>query len=106
MSRRLAAGGAPNSKPSKQPTSTGGAPLSMKTVAAMGRFSPVLARAIASRLKISAVVCNPDKQSGPRRIEVPFFVAPGNGSTRGSVSKYLRRRGRLLMAGGDDAGDC
>jgi hypothetical protein len=35
-----------------------------------------LARAIASRLKISAVVCNPDKQSGPRRIEAPFFVAP------------------------------
>ncbi len=28
---------------------------------------------------ISAVACDPDKQSGPRCIEVPFFVAPGNG---------------------------
>ncbi len=28
---------------------------------------------------ISAVASDPDKQSGPRCIEVPFFVAPGNG---------------------------
>jgi hypothetical protein len=28
---------------------------------------------------ISAVACDPDKQSGPRCIEVPFFVALGNG---------------------------
>ena len=25
------------------------------------------------------MVCDPDKQSGPRRVEVPLFVAPGNG---------------------------
>ena len=24
------------------------------------------------------MACDPDKQSGPRRVEVPFFVAPGN----------------------------
>jgi hypothetical protein len=44
-----------------------------------GRFIPVSARAIVLRLEVSAVVCDPDKQSGPRRIEVSFFVAPGNG---------------------------
>jgi len=38
-----------------------------------GRFIPVSARAIVLRLEVSAVVCDPDKQSGPRRIEVPFF---------------------------------
>ena len=47
----------------------------MKTVG----FIPVSARAIVLRLDIPAVVCDPDKQSGPRRIEVPFFVALGNG---------------------------
>jgi hypothetical protein len=38
-----------------------------------------LERANASRLTKPAVVCDPDKQSGPRCIEVPPFVAPGNG---------------------------
>src|SRR6266853_1380862 len=32
---------------------------------------------------IFAVVCDPDKQSGPRRVEVPLFVAPGNGEHTG-----------------------
>ena len=31
------------------------------------------------------VAFDPDKQSGPRCIEVLFFVAPGTGSTCGSV---------------------
>jgi hypothetical protein len=44
-----------------------------------GRFVRSSPRAIVLRLKTSAVACDPDRQSGPRCIEVPFFVAPGNG---------------------------
>jgi len=44
-----------------------------------GPFGRMSHRAIALRLASSAVVWNPDRQSGPRRVEVPHFVAPGNG---------------------------
>jgi transposase len=43
------------------------------------RFDGASQRVIVLRLSISAVVCNPDKQSGPRCVEVSFFVALGNG---------------------------
>jgi hypothetical protein len=43
------------------------------------RFDRASRRATVLRLSISTVVCDPDKQSGPRCIEVPFFVALGNG---------------------------
>src|ERR1051325_12035323 len=50
------------------------------------------------------VAFDPDKQSGPRCLEVLFFVAPGNGGARVAVSRlYLRRHGRLLKRGGADA---
>ncbi|MGB9245487.1 MAG: hypothetical protein WCC03_19220, partial [Candidatus Acidiferrales bacterium] len=49
---------------------------------------------------ISAVASDPDKQSGPRCIEAPFFVAPGKRGARMAVSRpYLRRRGRPLTEG-------
>ena len=68
---------------------------------------------------------DPDKQSGPRCVEVPFLVALGNGEgmvalgngearmvalgngeARMAVSRtYLQRHGRLLTEGGDDASD-
>ena len=35
--------------------------------------------ATVQRLSTSLVVCDPETQSGPRRLEVPRFVAPGNG---------------------------
>ena len=46
---------------------------------AVDRFDGASQRVIVLRLSISAVAGNPDKQSGPRRIEVSFFVALGNG---------------------------
>jgi hypothetical protein len=61
----------------KQPTSACGAPLLMKMLAARAGLSePQLGdRAEADK---SAMVRNPDKQSSPRCVEVPFFVALGN----------------------------
>src|SRR5215208_7123716 len=50
------------------------------------------------------VAYDPDKQSGPRCIEVLFFVAPRERGARVAVSRpYLRRHGRLLRKGGADA---
>src|SRR3982751_5175531 len=50
------------------------------------------------------VAFDPVKQSGPRRIEVLFFVAPGNGEhVWQCLGPYLRRHDRLLRKGGDDA---
>jgi transposase len=44
-----------------------------------GRFDRCSRRVIVLRLSISAVAFDPDKQSGPRCVEVSFFVALGNG---------------------------
>ena len=51
----------------------------MKMVAARADLSESWQRAAVLRLTDSAVVRDPDKQSGPRCIEVPFFVALRNG---------------------------
>ena len=48
-------------------------------VAARADLSESWQRAAVLRLTDSAVVRDPDKQSGPRCVEVPFFVALGNG---------------------------
>jgi hypothetical protein len=44
-----------------------------------GRFTGAFAMGDRARLIKTAVARNPDWESGPRCIEVPFFVAPGNG---------------------------
>lgn len=57
------------------------------------------------RLATSAVASDPDVQSDPRCVEVPFFVAPEKGARRAVSQLYLQRHGRRLIAGGNDAGD-
>ena len=56
----------------------GRAPLWVKMVAAQAGLSEL---PIGDRVEAEAfwVASDPDKQSGPRCIEVLFFVAPGNG---------------------------
>src|ERR1044071_6642431 len=50
------------------------------------------------------VAFDPDKQSGPRCMEVLFFVAPGHGEhVWQCLEPYLRRHGRLSRKGGADA---
>jgi hypothetical protein len=44
-----------------------------------GRFDRSSRRVIVLRLSTSAVAFDPDKQSGPRCVEISFFVALGNG---------------------------
>ena len=50
----------------------------MKMVAVRAGLSEPLT-VIVLRLGTSSVASDPDVQSGPRCVEVPFFVAPGNG---------------------------
>src|ERR1041385_5595851 len=50
------------------------------------------------------VAFDPDKQSGPRCMEVLFFVAPGHGEhVWQCLEPNLRRHGRLSRKGGADA---
>jgi hypothetical protein len=44
-----------------------------------GRFVGAFATGDRAEADKTAVACDPEWQSGPRCIEVPFFVAPGNG---------------------------
>src|SRR5271166_4303526 len=44
-----------------------------------GRFVGAFATGDRAEADETAVACDPENQSGPRCIEVPFFVAPGNG---------------------------
>lgn len=44
-----------------------------------GRFVGAFATRDRAEADKTAVACDPEWQSGPRCIEVPFFVAPGNG---------------------------
>ena len=60
-------------------TSACGAPLSVKMVAARADLSEPTQRAIVLRLTKLRWLATPIGSSGPRCIEVPFFVAPGNG---------------------------
>ena len=62
----------------KQPSCAGRAPLWLKMVAARAGLSEPW---IGDRVEADSfwVAFDPDKQSGPRCIEVLFFVAPGNG---------------------------
>src|SRR3954469_16416748 len=62
----------------KQPSCAGRAPLWLKMMAAQAGLSEP---GIGDRVEAGTfwVAFDPDKQSGPRCIEVPFFVAPGNG---------------------------
>src|SRR3954447_22832105 len=84
---------------SQQPTCADGAPLWVKMVALRAGLAEPLDGDRVEAGK-SAVACDPDKQSGPRCAEVPFFVAPGTReSTRGSVSNVpVAPRSPVLIA--------
>ena len=61
-----------------QPSSACGAPLWMKMGVAARADLSELSTGDRVQADITAVACDPDWQSGPRCIEVSFFVALGN----------------------------
>jgi hypothetical protein len=82
---------------SKQPTSACGAPLWMKMVAARAGLSEPRGRAIVLRLTSLRWLATP-KNSGPRCVEVPFFVALGNGEHAWQCLERTCREGPQLRA--------
>src|SRR4051812_48259879 len=85
----------------KQPTCADGAPLWVKMVALRAGLAEPLDGDRVEAGK-SAVACDPDKQSGPRCAEVPFFVAPG---TREHAWQCLERTCGATIACSDRKGE-